>query len=152
MSRTIRLKGDPLQKEALATAVAITPGYLVERVSGASTIQAHSTAGGKAQKNFAIEDAGQGKQISDAYAVSVQIQFIACRAGDEVDAVLQDGEIIVIGDWLESNGDGTLRKLIEVDFSASASSNLQGENVIGQALEAKSPSGADVNIQIEVAS
>lgn len=150
MSRTILLKGDPLQKERTATAVAITPGYLIERVISAETVQAHSTAGGRAQKNFAIEDSNQGKEISDAYAASAQIQYMSARPGDEIDAVLQDGEVVVRGDWLESNGDGTLRKLVEQDVAQSASGNIQGENVIGQALEDKSPSGADVNINIEV--
>ncbi len=150
MSRTIRLKGDPLQKEFVATAVAITPGYLIERTSTAKQCQAHSTAGGRAQKLFAIEDVDQGKEISEAYAVSAQIQAMAFRSGDELDAVLQDGEVVIIGDFLESNGDGTLRKLVEVDVAQSASGNVQGENIIGQALEAKSPSGADVNINIEV--
>lgn len=150
MSRTTLLKGDPLQKEFKATAVAITPGYLVERTSTAGQIQAHSTAGGRAQLLIAIEDSMQGKEISDAYAVSAQIQVMAGRSGDEFDMVLQDGEVVVIGDYLESNGDGTLRKLVEVDRAASASGNIQGENIICQATEAKSPSGADVNINVEI--
>jgi hypothetical protein len=149
MSRTILLKGDPLQKEATATAVAITPGYLIERTPGAATVRAHSTAGGRAQLLIAIEDSNQGKEISEAYAVSAQIQFMAGRSGDEFDMVLQASENVAIGDFLESNGDGTLRKLVEVDRGASASGNIQGENIIGQALEASNV-GTDVNINVEI--
>ena len=59
--------------QVVATAVAITPGMLLERTS-AGLVQAHSAAGGViASKIFAMEDAFQGKKITDNYAVSVPI-------------------------------------------------------------------------------
>jgi len=147
--RTIVQKVDPLQKEHLATAVAILPRYLVERVSGAATIQAHSTAGGRAQLKVAIEDSNQGNEVTTAYAVSVQIQTVSPRSGDEILMVLQASENVAIGDFLESNGDGTLRKLVEVDKAASASGNIQGENIIGQVLEASNV-GTDALVNVEI--
>ncbi len=148
-NRTVVQKGDPLQKEALATAVAILPAYLIERVPGAATVRAHSIAGGRAQNLYAIEDSNQGKEVTDAYAVSARIQFVAPRSGDEILVVLQASENIAIGDWLESNGDGTVRELVEVDKAASASGNIQGENVLGQALSASNV-GTDALITMEV--
>jgi len=128
--KTILLKGNPHQKLAKATAVAITPGYLCQYDSTAGQIEAHSTSGGNAARLFAIEDALQGKEIGDNYAVSSQVQFICARLGDEIYAMLQDGQNITRGQYLESNGDGTLKAygsgfpvavaLEAVDLSASA--------------------------------
>ena len=147
--RTIVQKGDPLQKERTATAVAITPGYLIERTPAAATVRAHSTAGGRANIAVAIENSNAGGEVTTAYAVSSQIQYVTPRSGDEILMVLQASENVAIGDWLESNGDGTLRKLVEVDKGASASGNIQGENIIGQALEASNV-GADALINVEI--
>ena len=96
------------QKELTATAVAIYPGYLVERTS-AGAVQAHSNAGQNAAKMFAIEDELQGKEIADAYGVSALIQFGVFSSGDEVLCVLKDGENISIGEFVESAGDGQVQ-------------------------------------------
>jgi hypothetical protein len=135
-SRTIVLKGDPLQKIAKATAVAITPGYLLQLDSTAGQIEAHATAGGNQGRLYAIENALQGKEIADAYDASARVQYVAARPGDEINALLADGETVVRGDFVESNGDGTLRKLVAVDLAASASVNIQTNNICGQVLEA----------------
>ncbi len=130
--KTIVLKADPfpLQKLGKATAVAITPGYLLQYDSVAGQIEAHSSSGGNAARLFAIEDALQGKEIGDNYAVSAQVQFVCARLGDEIYAMLKDGQNITRGQYLESNGDGTLIAyssgfpvavaLEAVDLSASA--------------------------------
>lgn len=96
-------------EELTATAVAITPGMLVE-VTSAGTVQAHSSPGQNAMPKFALEDELQGNGIDDAYAVSARIQVWTPYRGDLVYAIVADGENIAIGDELESNGDGTLRK------------------------------------------
>ena len=130
-----------LQKELTATAVAITPGFLVERTS-AGTVQAHSNAGQNAVRMFAIEDANQGKEISDNYAVSAKIQVGIFNAGDEVVALLADGENAAIGSFLESNGDGYLK----VHAASSAGAVEYPEAIVGQslvALDFSGSSGAD---------
>jgi hypothetical protein len=96
------------RKELKATAVAITPGMLVERTSG-NLVQAHSNAGKNATPMFAVEDDLQGKEIGDNYAVSAQVQVNWFRTGDEVYAILNDGENVSIGDELESAGNGKLQ-------------------------------------------
>jgi hypothetical protein len=153
-AKTILLKGDPLQKQAKATAVAITPGYLLQLDSVAGQVEAHATAGGRAAKLFAIENALQGKEISDNYAISEQIQYVSCRPGDEINAMLQDGQNVARGDFVESNGDGTLRKVVDVDAATSASAVIQTSNIVGVVLEAldisNSANVADARVKIEV--
>jgi|APSaa5957512535_1039671.scaffolds.fasta_scaffold02579_13 hypothetical protein len=148
-SRTVVQMGDPLQKERTATAVAILPGYLIEQVPGAETVRAHSTAGGRANIAVAIENSNAGGEVTTAYAVSSKIQYVTPRSGDEILMMIQASENIAIGDWLESAGDGALRELVEVDKGASASGNIQGENIIGRALEATNV-GTDALIRVEI--
>lgn len=141
--KTILLKGDPLQKILKATAVAILPGYLCQNDSVAGQIEAHSSSGGSHTRMFAIEDALQGKEIGDTYAVSSQVQYIAAQPGDEVYAVLKDGQNVARGSYLMSNGDGTL--------IAHTGTNA----VVGCALEALNISDsanltADGRIKIEI--
>ena len=126
-----------LQQELIATAVAITPGFLVERTSG-GTVQAHSNAGHNAQRMFALADELQGKEIGDNYAVSTLIQFGIFRAGDVVNALLADGENASIGSFLESNGDGYLK----VHAASSAGAVEYPEAIVGQALAALDMSGS----------
>ena len=153
--KTILLKGDPLQKIDKATAVAITPGYLLQLDSVAGQIEAHATAGGNQARMFAIEDALQGKEIGDDYGVSTLVQYHTCRPGDEVYAMLKDGENVARGDYLESNGDGTLRKLIPYSVgNDSADDTVYTNNIVGQALEAVDASLSaiitDQRIRVEI--
>lgn len=98
-----------VQEEYTATAVAITPGMLLEMAS-ATTVQAHSGASGNVLPMFAFEDELQGKTIDDAYAVSVKVQVLIPRTGDQVQGILADGQNIAAGDFLESDGTGMLQK------------------------------------------
>lgn len=99
------------QDEVYATAATITPGHLIERTS-AGKVQKHSTAGGAAQKMFAFEDANQGKKITDDYVASSLVQVWTPGLGDRVYAIFDStsGGSLADGDFLESAGDGTLRK------------------------------------------
>lgn len=110
MANTIKLKKYSDVIEELVAASAITPGMLVEEASTGKA-QAHSTAGGNAVVMFALEDELQGKEIDDDYAADDPVQIWVPYRGDQVNAILVDGESVAIGDLLESNGDGTLRKL-----------------------------------------
>jgi len=116
-----------LEYDAVA---AITPGMLVELTS-AGKVQAHSTAGGNAQTMFAFEDELQGKGINDAYAADDKVQVWHARPGDEVNAILPDGQNISIGDLLESAGDGMLQA-----HSPASEGAEYPEGVVAVALEA----------------
>ena len=146
--RTIMLKGRGIRDEALA-AVAINPGYLLERVSGADTIQPHSTAAASAQKIFAVENELAGSEITVAYAIDDTVFFESAGPGQMVNALLPaSAAAIVRGDFLESAGDGTLR-LVAAD---AATDEAQRNALIAVAREDvdNSAGGTEVRIKVEV--
>lgn len=147
MANTITLKGDPARLERVAAA-AITPGFLIEFTS-ADKLQAHSTAGGSAITMFALEDENQGNEITDAYAADDQCLAAIFGPGDEVYALLANGESAAIGNMLESNGDGYLR-VVDADTSVGT---IGVQSIVGVALEAvdmSGSSGADPSGRIKV--
>lgn len=119
MANTIALKlFTPIREEALANA-AITPGHLIELMS-TGKIKVHASAGGNVKGAFfALEDELQGREIGTAYTAGELVQYNHFRPGDRVNAILADGETVVIGDELMSAGDGTLKKYVaQQDVSA----------------------------------
>jgi hypothetical protein len=133
---TVIIKGEPVRDERLANA-AITPGMLIELMS-TNKVRAHATAGGTAERTFAIENENAGEDLDTAYAAGDVCLFGTFKPGDEVNALLANGEDIDIGDKLESNGDGYLR---EVDADASVGAVAVG-SVLAVALEALDMSGS----------
>jgi len=131
---TIKIKKySDVIEEYTATAVAITPGMLLELTS-ACLVQAHSTEGGSVLAMFALEDELQGKGIDDNYAASDKIQVWIPYRGDIVYAILEDGQNVVCGDWLESNGAGLLQKH---EPDPGSGGEVEYDNVIvAQAIEA----------------
>ncbi len=135
--KTIPLLGEVITKFKTSTAAAITPGDLIEVVSG-GTVRRHATAGGNAVKMFAMEDEGQGKTIDDNYANSSQIRCIIPERGAEILCSLANGESVVAGDFVESAGGGKLRKHDPI-LNANSSSDtavIYPECIIGRAAEA----------------
>lgn len=147
---TIMLKvtSPPVINEMVATAVAITPGMLLEPTSTVDTVQAHSTAGGSLKPHmFAIENTLFGGGVNDNYAVSAKIQTWIPQRGDEVYAFLKDDTTaVVVGDLLESAGGGLLQKHVpDVESFESAdpgSITVVGNQLVGVALEALDLSGS----------
>ncbi len=88
----------------------ITPGMLVEVVSPTGKVRAHSTPGGYANTTFAVRDTQQGKGINDNYLEDDLVSYHQMRAGDRVLAIVADSQNIAQGDFVESNGDGKVRK------------------------------------------
>jgi len=135
-NHTITLKGEGVRFEAIANA-AITPGHLVELMS-TGKLRAHATAGGSAERAFAVEDDLKGNDIADDYAASNIAQYNIYKPGDVVYALLANGETAAIGSKLESNGDGTLRV---VDADTSAGTIFVG-SIVGVAMAAVDMSGS----------
>lgn len=107
--KTIIVKGRGIRKEAKAGG-AVTPGHLV-KLNSSGEVVVHATAGGKAQRAFAVENELAGDEISVAYAQNDTCFYEVVGAGAEVyGLVAASAAAIVIGDLLESAGDGTLRK------------------------------------------
>ena len=92
-------------------------------------------------KFFALEDELQGKGIDDAYAVDAIVQYDQYLPGDRVNAILADGETVVIGDRLMSAGDGTLKKYV-AQVETSAGITVTPNMIVGIAKAALDLSGS----------
>jgi len=130
---TVKTNGYYMAEEAIANA-AITPGHLLDLMS-TGKVRVHPTPGGNADKIFAIEDDMQGNGIDDAYAADDRVFYRAYQRGDEVYALLANGEDVSIGDYLESAGDGTLQKYV-ADISGSSGTSIYPNQIVGKAKEA----------------
>lgn len=126
------------------TAGIILPGMLIEKVSAAQTIVAHSTAGGPAQRTFALENVANAEGIADAYASGETARFLYAQPGDLINAALAaSAAAIVIGDLLESSGDGYVRKIIPV-ADLTDSSGGSADDTIAAITNAANAGSADV--------
>lgn len=133
---TIKIKKYSDIIEEANAAAAITPGHLIEFTS-AGKVQAHSTAGGKALTMFALEDELQGKGISEAYSTDNPVQCWVAGRGDMVYALLDNGESVTAGDFLESAGNGNLQA-------------ITSGTPIAQAVETVNASGGTARIVVRI--
>jgi hypothetical protein len=142
--------GQFIVNEALSAAAStIVPGDLIE-VTTAGTVQEHSTAAANAQKLFALPNIANGGGIDDAYLAAETVRYGKAHSGQAVYArVAAAAAAIVIGDALESAGDGTLRKVV----TAAATPDTARDSIVAYATEAVDNSGGGtvVRIQAEVA-
>lgn len=129
---TIKLKKYlDIIEEYDSTAVAISPGTLLELTSD-DKVQAHSTIDGAALTMFALEDELQGNGIDDNYVASDPIQCWVAVRGEIVNALIADDEVVAIGDFLVSAGNGKL-KVADSDET----------NIVGVAVEALDMTDSD---------
>lgn len=139
----IHLKGE-FRREEKTAAAEITPGHLLE-IDSDSKVLVHATEGGWASLTFAEIDALQGEVLTDAYAADA---LVACNVelpGNHIQAFLQAGEDVAIGEKLISGGDGTLIAYGSEDSSTTV------RQIIAVALEALDLSGSGaVDTLIEV--
>lgn len=125
----------------------ITPGMLVKRTS-ADAVVVHSTAGGAVNPLFAIEDEQQGNDIADNYSSGELVKLWKPTPGDQVYAFgPTSGNTIAIGDFLESAGNGKLRKADAV--LSSAGKDEFPSSFVAVALEACVP-GSSVRFLVEI--
>ena len=147
MPKNIVLKGDPIRKENVSGGV-VTPGFLLT-FDGNGAVVHHDVAGGLATSMFAVEQDFLGGTISDDYASGDRVQYVIGRKGDEVYAMLGNGETVAKGDFLESNGDGRLREHVpQADLGAD--DDVVANQIVARALEAGDTSGADEEARIRV--
>ncbi len=132
---TIKVKKYSDVIEEMTSVGVITPGMLVE-IDSAGEVQAHSSGGGDVIPMYALEDELQGKSIDDDFAADDKVQVWIPYRGDIIYALVADGEDIAIGDYLTSNGDGTLKE------------DTGSDTLVAQAIEAVTPSGADGRCQV----
>lgn len=135
--KTIKIKKYSDIIEEYIAGGTITPGHLVALNSDGEVI-AHATEAGVILPMFALEDELQGKVISDTYKENDRVQVWIPGRGDEVYAVLAANESVNIGDYLVSNGGGTLKKLAKdtvadsqiIGFAVEAAGSVNVERVI----------------------
>ena len=130
------IKGTPIYKEKVV-ATAITPGMLVDLDSADKFIPNGTANDVYPAKMFCVERDYQGDLVTTEQAADSQGQVAICQSGCEVQAILLDAEVVVIGSDLMSTGDGTL--------SLWATSGA----VVAKALEAMTASG-DTKIHVLV--
>lgn len=110
IKRTIIAMGEGTRVEYEAHA-AISPGDLVTVLS-TGKVQRHAVAAARPGSVFAIENELFGRGVDVDYAAGDRVLCEACYAGMEVNVTIAAAAAaIVIGDFLESAGDGTLRKV-----------------------------------------
>lgn len=162
----LKVTSPPVINEETLTAVEVTPGMLMEMTGGATTFRKHSTSGGNVlPAMFAIENTPFGGGVGDNYAASAKAQVWIPQRGDEVYAILVDGQNAAIGDPLESNGAGLLQVHVpDVESFESADPGaitVLGNQIVGVALEAinisdssgaesSGPLGYDKRIKIRI--
>ncbi len=146
-SQRIHAKGPFQFEEYNAAEAGIYPGHLIKLNEGGNVIN-HDLEGDRHERMFAQEDALQGKTVDDVYANEALVGAIILPAGSECYAMLDDGEDVVIGDYLVSAGDGTLMKQY-------ADSGMVDVFVVGVALETLDLTGSgavDTRILIRITS
>ena len=138
MANQIQLNGNFRRDEGLASGT-LKPGMLVSQTSAAAkTFIAHATEGGFAERAFVVEDALQGKVVTDSYSTGALTQVNFVEPGAEIEAIIESGENISIGDQLISSGTGTL-----ISATGDAASGTDVKQVIAIAQEAIDLSDSD---------
>ena len=110
-TRAIVLRGveETISKELVAGGT-ITPGHLIQLNSAGQWVVT-SVAGGRALKAFAVERDFVGDDIDTNYVANDLVQARICQPGCEINGLVPaNAPAITAGDFLESNGDGTVRK------------------------------------------
>ena len=127
-----------------AAAAALSPGHLIEKTS-ADKYQKHSTAASNAVRCIAEEQAELNKGTTDAYAQNDLVKAYNLLPGEQAYfRVAAGASAIVIGNFLESAGDGTVR-LLGTD---AATDQAQRESVVARADEAVDNSGGGSEVFI----
>lgn len=146
--RAIVYKGDFIRKEGVAAA-AITPGHLIE-LSSAGIVRVHANAGLDAARMFALENDLVGDDLDDAYGADDTVQYGVFESGAEVNAILAASQTIAVGDFLTSNGDGTLKLHDPTIDTSSSSVDVAVEAILAKAVVAVTTTGAVARIRAEV--
>ncbi len=135
MANTVKIKKYSDVVEEYEASGTIIPGDLIEiHDDSGPKVRRHSGADQNALPMFALEDELQGKAIGDDYSAENPVQCWVAGRGDIVNARLKASEEVDIGDWLVSQGEGTLKK-----YNASVHSDSDEAHplkIVGQALEA----------------
>ncbi len=130
----------PVQAEKkVKTGNTIYPGYLV--INSSSEWALHATAGEGGEYWIADLNFYEAKSATEALTVGQTSNAYWPRPGETYNVVVADGETVLVGSALTSNGDGTL-KVAATDGT---------EEVLFYSEEAASPSGSTARVRARVA-
>lgn len=138
---TIKVKKYSDVIEEMVASAAVTPGMLLI-IESTGKVKAHDQADKDVFPIFALEDELQGKGIDDAYAANDPVQCWIPYRGDIVNAILADGQKVVIGDPLTSDGYGRLKKHVTDTGASTVPWTVYPEQIVGYAAEALDLSGS----------
>lgn len=139
--KTILIKAFPQPLiEAFKADEALSPGHLLEITT--TGVKLHAGDGLKCYALVALEDTTQGKVIGDAYVIATQVQCAWLRTGDIFYGRLYNGESVAKGEYLESKGDGTLKKVV-ADTSAGTIKVGSLKFIADEACDMSSSAGVD---------
>jgi len=138
---TIKVKKYSDVIEEMVASAAITPGMLLI-IESTGKVKAHNQADKDVFPIFALEDELQGKGIDDAYAANAPVQCWIPYRGDIVNAILADGQKVVVGDPLTSDGYGRLKKHVTDTGASTVPWTVYPEQIVGYAAEALDLSGS----------
>lgn len=114
---TIRLRGNKGHRDERISSGTIKPGHLV-KVNSSDLVVVHDGYGQKAERMFALEDSHQGNLATTSYTSGDLIFTYTALPGDIVQARAASGSpALSPGDFVISNGDGTLVKSVVVGDS-----------------------------------
>ncbi len=120
---------------------AILPGELIQLNSNGN-VEVHDVAGGNLLHMFALASELEGKGIDDAYAAEDKVQCWVAVRGEEVYAILADGNDVAIGDFLESNGAGELQLHVPDSADSDDAITVYSNQIVGISLEDIDTSGS----------
>lgn len=135
---TIKIKRYTNIEHEFEANAALTPGMVLELMS-TNKVKKHATAGGNVTPLVALEDELQGKDINDDYVAGDKVKVWAPNRGDEAYLLVADEETIAIGDFVESDGFGKVKKHTAETWAsadAQAANTVYSRPIVGIALEA----------------
>jgi len=123
----------------------ITPGHLV-RLNSSGQVVVHASSAGKVVPiMFALEDELQGRDITGNYSSGDRVQVWIPGRGDVVNAILTTSQAVAVGDFLVSNGDGTLKEL-----TGDTATVYEDATVVGVAIEAVTTTSSTARIKVMI--
>ena len=150
MANSVIIKNYLKVFEEYAAQATITPGHLLKLRSDGK-VQATDADQTTQLPMFATEDELQGKTITDNYSANDIVQCWIPQRGEVVNAILTTSQTIVIGDYLTSAGDGTLKKYEATTLTGSDSgTSIPDAKVIGQAVQAVTTTGSAARIKVRI--
>lgn len=109
------------------------PGQIL-RINSDGEFIKHDAAGGPVVPFIvAKEDSIQGNGVDVAYTAEEMAAAWVVKTGDLVNVRVKDGENILVGNKVESDGSGNIQNYVEDSFSGEEAVSVKPMNILGVA-------------------